>query len=161
VIPALSFALGLVVLALTLWDIFQTVVVPRPTPGRFRIARYVVRDSWAFLRWLMRGRSPRARDQVFGLFGPATAVMLLGTWIVTLVLGYGFILFAVRDELSPVPDGFATTVYYAAVSLLTLGYGDIVATGGIARFVSLIAAATGLGVVALVVTFLFSIYGSY
>jgi hypothetical protein len=156
-----TFTLGLLLVALTLWDIFQTVVVPRPTPGRFRIARYVVRDSWAFLRRLARGRSPHTRDNWFGLFGPATAVLLLATWIVTLVLGYALILYAVRDEISPVPEGFATTVYYAATSLLTLGFGDIVAVGGVARFVSLIAAASGLGVVALVVTFLFSIYGSY
>src|SRR5262249_35254994 len=70
-----SFGLGLLIVALTLWDIFQTVVVPRPTPGRFRIARYVVRDSWGLLRWLARGRSPHTRDNWFGLFGPATAVM--------------------------------------------------------------------------------------
>ncbi len=155
------FALGLGIVALTLWDIFQTVVVPRPTPGRFRIARYVVRDSWGLLRWLARGRSAHTRDNWFGLFGPATAVLLLATWIVTLVIGYGFILYAVRDEIVPYTDSLATTIYYAAVSLLTLGYGDIIAVGGVARFVSLIAAATGLGVVALVVTFLFSIYGSY
>lgn len=156
-----TFGLGLVLVALTLWDIFQTVVVPRPTPGRFRIARYVVRDAWRLLRWLARGRSPHRRDNWFGLFGPAIAVMLLGTWILTLVLGYGLMLFAIRTEISPVPDGFATAAYYAATSLLTLGFGDIVATGGLARLLSLIAATSGLGVVALVVTFLFSIYGSY
>jgi hypothetical protein len=153
--------LGILVVALTLWDIFQTVVVPRPTPGRFRIARYVVRDSWTLLRFLARGRSAHRRDSWFGLFGPGSAVMLLGTWIVTLVFGYGLILFAVRDELSPPPTSFTTTLYYAAVSLLTLGYGDIIPVGGIAQLVSIVAAATGLGVVALVVTFLFSIYGSY
>jgi len=158
--PAVPFAFGLLLVALTLWDIFQTVVVPRPTPGRFRIARYVVRDSWTILRWLLRRRSASTRDQLFGLFGPATAVLLLVTWIVTLVLGYGLIFYAVRDEITPVPD-LASSVYYAAVSLLTLGYGDIIANGGIARFFSLMAAASGLGVVALVVTFLFSIYGSY
>ena len=160
VIPEIPFAIGLLLIALTLWDIFQTVVVPRPTPGRFRIARYVVRDSWALLRRLLRHRDAETRDNLFGLFGPFTAVMLLITWIVTLVLGYGLIFFAVRDEIVPVPD-LATSFYYAAVSLLTLGYGDIVANGGIARFFSLVAAASGLGVVALVVTFLFSIYGSY
>ena len=155
-----TFAIGLLIVALTLWDIFQTVVVPRPTPGRFRIARYVVRDSWSILRRAARGRSAHTRDNWFGLFGPATAVLLLATWIVTLALGYGFMFFAIRDQIAPVPD-FPTSLYYAGVSLLTLGYGDIIAIGGIARFVSLVAAATGLGVVALVVTFLFSIYGSY
>jgi len=157
----LSAALGLFLLALALWDIFQTVVVPRPTPGRFRIGRYVVRGSWSALRRAARRWSPESRDQVFGLFGPFTAIMLLATWILALVFGYALILFAIRDQLEPVPSGLGTTAYYAATSLLTLGYGDIVPVGDLARFVSLFAAATGLGVVALVVTFLFSIYGSY
>ena len=41
------------------------------------------------------------------------------------------------------------------------GFGDIVAAGGPARIVIAIAAISGLGIVALVVTFLFSLYASY
>jgi hypothetical protein len=160
-LSVIGLVLGLLLLALTLWDVFQTVVVPRPTPGRFRIARYAVRGSWDVLRILVRRRSSATRDQLFGLFGPFSAVLLLAVWIVALVFAYGLILFAVRDQLEPVPTNFATTAYFAATSLLTLGFGEIVAVGGVARFVVLLAAATGLGVVALVVTFLFSIYGSY
>jgi hypothetical protein len=156
-----ALVLGLFLLALTLWDVFQTVVVPRPTPGRFRLARYVVRGSWELLRRFARRRSTGTRDQLFGLFGPACAVLLLATWIVGLVFGYGLVLYAIRDQIEPVPNSFGTTVYFAATSLLTLGFGEFVAVGGAARVVVLVAAATGLGVVALVVTFLFSIYGSY
>lgn len=160
-LSVIGLVFGLLLLVLTLWDVFQTVVVPRPTPGRFRIARYVVRGSWEVLRFLARRRSGATRDQLFGLFGPFSAVLLLAVWIVALVFAYGLILFAVRDQMEPVPTNLATTVYFAATSLLTLGFGEIVAVGGVARFVVLLAAATGLGVVALVVTFLFSIYGSY
>jgi hypothetical protein len=153
--------LGLALLGLTLWDVFESVVVPRPTPGRFRIARYVLRGSWRLVRGLMRGRSAGARDEVFGLFGPAVAIILLGVWIGALVFGYGLVLYGIRDQIAPVPDSFATTVYVAGTSVLTLGFGEFVAVGGAARLVVLVAGATGLGVVALVVTFLFSIYGSY
>jgi Ion channel len=52
-------------------------------------------------------------------------------------------------------------VYFAASSVLTLGYGDIVAVGGPARFIVVTAAVSGLGTVALVVTFLFSLYANY
>jgi len=157
----IAAVLGLLLLALTLWDIFQTVVVPRPTPGRFRIARFVVRGSWSLVRRVGRGRSAGFRDHLFGVFGPAIAILLLATWMAGLVFGYGLVLFAIRDQIQPVPDGFGTTVYFAATSVLTLGYGEIVAVGGVARVLVLVAGATGLGVVALVVTFLFSIYGSY
>jgi multisubunit Na+/H+ antiporter MnhC subunit len=155
-----AFVLGAVLLALTLWDLFQTVVVPRPTPGRFRIARYAIRGSWTAVRALGRGRSDHTRDLLFGIFGPAAAVMLLTLWLGGLILGYGLVLYSIRDQLSPLPN-FGTTVYFAATSVLTLGFGDVVSNGPLARILVITAAATGLGVVALVVTFLFSLYGSY
>jgi len=157
----IGLVVGVFLLVLTLWDVFQTVVVPRPSPGTFRIARYLVRGSWQIVRTLLKGRAPSTRDRFFGLFGPAVAILLLGTWLAALVLGYGLVLYGIRDQLSPMPQSFGTTVYFAASSVLTLGYGDIVATGALARLIVIVAAATGLGIVALVVTFLFSIYGSY
>ncbi len=86
---------------------------------------------------------------------------LLATWLFSLILGYGLILFALRDELQPAPPDLGGTMYFAATSILTLGFGDIVATGALARIIVITAAVGGLGAVALVVTFLFSLYGSY
>ena len=157
----LAFGLGLFLLALTFWDLFQTIVVPRPTPGWFRIGRYLIRGSWHVLRGIRDGRPGRSYDRVLGLFAPAATVALLVAWLVALFVGYGLILFAIRDEIEPVPSDLGTTVYFAATSVLTLGFGDIVAVGGPARIVIAIAAISGLGTVALVVTFLFSLYASY
>ena len=156
-----AFALGVLLLALTFWDLFETVVVPRPTPGWFRIGRYFVRGSWRGLRALHDGRPERSYDRVLGLFAPAATVALLFVWLVSLILGYGLIMWALRDELRPVPADLGTTMYFAATSLLTIGFGDIVAEGAPARIIIITAAISGLGVVALVVTFLFSLYGSY
>jgi len=158
---AVIFALGLFLLALAFWDLFETVIVPRPTPGWFRIGRYVVRGSWRLLRSAIRGRPEASRDRILGLFAPAMIIALLGSWIVTLIVGYGLVLFALRDELRPVPADLGTAMYFAATSILTIGFGDIVADGALARFFVATAAVGGLGVVALVVTFLFSLYGSY
>jgi hypothetical protein len=157
----LAFGLGLFLLALTFWDLFQTIVVPRPTPGWFRIGRYLIRGSWHVLRGIRDGRPGRSYDRVLGLFAPAATVALLVAWLVALIVGYGLILYAIRDEIQPVPTNLGTTVYFAATSVLTLGFGDIVAAGGPARVVITIAAISGLGTVALVVTFLFSLYASY
>ena len=158
---AIVFALGLLLLALTFWDIFETVVVPRPTPGWFRIGRYVVRGSWRALRALRDGRPGRSSDRILGLFAPAMTVVLLGAWLTALIVGYGLVLYALRDQLRPVPDDVGSAIYFAATSLLTIGFGDIVAVGTAARIISVTAAVAGLGAVALVVTFLFSLYGSY
>jgi hypothetical protein len=156
-----AFAAGVLLLVLALWDLFETVVVPRPTPGWFRIGRYLVRGSWRGLRAILNARPARSHDTILGLFAPAATVALLGAWLVTLIVGYGLILFALRDELRPVPPDLGSSLYFAASSVLTLGFGDIVATGAAARIVIVVAAVTGLGTVALVVTFLFSLYGSY
>ncbi len=157
----IAFVLGAFLLALALWDLFQTIVVPRPTPGWFRIGRYLIRGSWRVLRTLRNGRPGRSYDRVLGLFAPAATVALLAAWLVTLIVGYGLILYAIRDELRPVPPDLGTTLYFAATSVLTLGFGDIVAQGALARVVVAIAAISGLGAVALVVTFLFSLFASY
>ncbi len=158
---AVAFALGIFLLTLTFWDLFETVVVPRPTPGWFRIARYLVRGSWRALGAVRNGRPGNSFDRVLGLFAPAATVGLLLAWLVTLIFGYGLVFYALRDQLRPVPTDLGDALYFAATSLLTLGFGDFVADGAAARIFATIAAITGLGAVALVVTFLFSLFGSY
>lgn len=158
---AIAFGLGALLVALVAWDLFQTVVVPRPSPGRFRMARFVIRGSWWAVKRLGRRLGGRWRDTIFGLFGPGSAIVLLGVWLASLVIGFGLMLFALRDELAPVPADLGTAMYFAASSVLTIGYGDVVAQGAASRILVVVAAAGGLGAVALVVTFLFSLYGSY
>jgi hypothetical protein len=158
---ALELAVGLLFLALVFWDVFETIVVPRPTPGRFRLSRYLVRSAWRGARATVGAEVGATRDRLLGLFAPAATVLLLVAWLAGLVLAYGLILFALRAELQPAPGDLGTALYFAASSILTLGFGDIVAIGSPARIVVVAAAASGLGIVALVVTFLFSLFGSY
>lgn len=156
-----SAVVGGLILAVVYWDVFETIVVPRPTPGWFRIGRYVVRGAWRAVRSIGRGDMSPTRDRFLGLFAPAATILLLGAWLTAMIVGYGLILFAVRADLRPVPADLGATVYVAASSILTLGSSDVVAVGGVARVVVIAAAASGLGIVALVVTFLFSMFGSY
>jgi hypothetical protein len=160
-IELLALLLGLALLGLTLWDVFETIVVPRPTPGWIRLGRYIVRGSWGLLRATFGGRDGEMRDRLFGLFAPAATILLLVMWLVGLIVGFGLVLFGLRANIQPAPLDLGSALYFAATSVLTIGYGDIVATDGLARIVVIAAAASGLGIVALVVTFLFSLYGSY
>jgi hypothetical protein len=154
---------GVLLLVLVLWDVFEAVVVPRPaSTSRFRLARYVVYPTWRTWRGVAtRTRTGVARDVMLGLFAPGAAMILLVMWLICMILGYGLLLYAMRGDLEPSSISLGDAVYFAGTSLLTLGFGDIVATAGLARLVVLAAAASGLGVVALVITFLFSLYGSY
>jgi hypothetical protein len=52
-------------------------------------------------------------------------------------------------------------MYFAAVSLLTIGYGDHVPTEIGSRLVAVSAGVVGLGIVALTITYLFSLYANF
>jgi hypothetical protein len=109
----------------------------------------------------MRLLSTQPREALLGSFASLAIVILLAVWVAGLILGYGLIFDALREQIRPVPENLGTSIYFGGVSMLTLGFGDFVATGGWARLVSLIAAATGLGLFALVITLLFTLYGSF
>jgi hypothetical protein len=161
-VDALIGLAGVVLLSFVLWDVFQGIVVPRPTPGRWRISRYVVPPTWRLWRaFATRTRSGLGRDALLGLYAPGAAVLLLLMWLAGLIVGFGLVFFALRSQIDPSPTDPIQAVYFAGSSVLTLGYGDLVPTGGLARFAVLAAAASGLGLVALVITFLFSLFGSY
>jgi Ion channel len=157
-LSVLEALVGAVIVLVVLIDVFQSIVTPRPTAGRLRSSRYVVRGLWYACRWLSyRLRSVRRRDALLGSFGPFAVLAMLFSWIVLLLLGYGLLLDAMRDQIRPPPPGLGTSLYFAATSMLTIGFGDYVATGAPARLVSIAAGATGLGLFALVITFLYSV----
>jgi hypothetical protein len=160
-VDALIALIGTVVLLLTVSDIFQSVIVPRPV-SFVRPSAYVARYGWRIVAQLCTGvANAERRESLLGVFAPALLVTLLVLWVVTLVFGFGAIFYALRGELHPVPANFWAAVYYAGTSTLTLGYGDITAATGLARALSLAAAALGLGTFAVVVAFLFSLFGAY
>jgi hypothetical protein len=160
-VEALEGFVGLILVAAALWDVFQTVIVPRPSPGRFRIATNLTRITWRISRGLALRMSARRREALLGVYAPALVVLVLVVWVVTLLVGFGLMIFALRDELRPQPQTLTEAVYAAGTALFTIGFGDFVPTGTAARVVSLVAAGTGLALVALVITFLFSLYGAF
>jgi hypothetical protein len=156
---------GLLVVLSVLSDVFLTIVLPRRAPrvGRYlRITGFVVPNMWLGWRWIGLRQSSAERREVFlGTFAAFAVIVLLVAWVVGLVIGYGLLFDAMHAQIKPEPENFGTSLYFAGTSLLTLGFGDFVALGGTARATALVAAASGLGLFALVITFLFSLYGSF
>lgn len=159
---ALELIAGSAIVLAVLFDVFQTVVLPRPTPAVFRPSAGIIGALWKLtFKLALRLHDPGRRELILGTFAPFVVVLLLVTWVVLLIGGYGLMLFALQQGLYPVPEDLGTTFYFSGVALFTLGFGDFVATGGAARVIVLMEAGTGLGIVALVITFLFTLFGAY
>lgn len=156
--------LGIAAIVLALIDVFQSVIVPRAATVSYRISFFVIRGLW--LLWpaaaqLLHARDADRRENFFATFAPLALVLMLGVWVVVLVLGYGAILWALRAQITPFPHSYWDTVYFAGSSLLTIGFGDIVARHGLARFIALCAGVSGLGVVSITTAYLFAIFGTF
>ncbi|MHB8433694.1 MAG: potassium channel family protein [Candidatus Tyrphobacter sp.] len=155
---------GIASIAFAFTDIFQAVIVPRAPTLSYRISFIVWRSLWKVWPAIGKRLYPHdaaRREEFFATFAPLALIVMLITWVLVLVLGYGAVMWGLRGELAPVPRSYFDAAYFAGTSFLTIGFGDIVARQGFARFVSLCAAASGLGVVSITTAYLFALFGTF
>jgi len=154
-------AVGLAGIVLTLFDVFLSVIVPRPVRSRLRASVLLSRYAWRVWRHAStRFGDLDKREDLLGIYAPAVLVVLAGMWVTLLIFGYGLVFFGLRAQTHGI-DSLGTAIYFAGTSLLTIGYGDITPNGAVTRLLAITAGATGFGVVAVTTTFLFSIFGSF
>jgi len=153
---------GVAILLVVLYDIFQSVVLPRPAINKLATVRYLVRGIYWMWRWVGNRMSsiPR-RERWLATYGPVAVLTIFIAWGLALVLAYGMIIDGVRDEMRPVPESFGTSVYFSATTLVPLSYGDFVPEGVPARLATIAESATGVILAALAITLLFSLYQSF
>jgi hypothetical protein len=157
----IELLLGSIIVISTFVDIFQSVVVPRPTRGSLRLAPFLLDGMWPLWKWIaLRFPSAKHRAAFLGYYAPMTLVILLLVWGLALIFGYGLLFLALQGELQPRLHDLGTALYFAGTSLLTLGFGDIVATGGITRILALSAGASGIALASSVISMFFSLYSS-
>src|SRR2546429_152372 len=157
----IELILGSIIVVSTLVDIFQSVVVPRPTRRSLRLAPFLLNGMWPLWKWIaLRLPSAKYRAACLGIYAPLTVVVLLLVWGIALIFGYGLLFLALQSELQPRLHDLGTALYFAGTSLLTLGFGDIVAIGGITRILALCAGASGIVLASSVISMFFSLYSS-
>jgi hypothetical protein len=155
-------ALGILILAIAFYDVFQSVVLPRPSIGKLRLSPWILRPLWAIWRWLgTRDSRIDKRENWLGTFGPVGLLALLGFWSLSSILGYALIIDSIPDQFQPPLPDFWTSLYFSAGTLLPLSYGEILPIGFVARVVIVAESATGVALIALVISLLFSLYGSF
>jgi hypothetical protein len=153
---------GLTLILIVFYDLFQTVVLPRPAVGKMQLARRVVRPMWLVWRWVSQRTSRLERSEArLAAFAPVALLTLFLIWAAALILGYGLVLNGLAEQIRPAPPDFITSIYISASTLVPLAYGDFVPEGFLARGTIIAESATGVVLAALAITLLFSLYESF
>ncbi len=151
-------------ICIVLWDVFETIVLPRRVTGALHLTWIVYRATWA--PWSALGRMIHKfdrRETFLSLYGPLALLFLLWVWATGLVIGFATVQWSLGSQLvSPYGHpGFPADLYMSGTTFFTLGLGDVVPTEGIARAVTVVEAGVGFGVLALVIGYLPVLYQAF
>jgi len=155
--------LGIVVIAGTLVEIFETIVLPRRVTRLLRFTHLVFVAGWPPWQWLAR-RFRSRRDNVLSVFGPLALLVLLAGWTLGLIVGFALLQWAAGSNLHAAGQtalSFGDDLYFSASTFFTLGLGDIVPGDSTARALAMLEAGGGFGVLALVIGYLPALYQAF
>jgi hypothetical protein len=149
-LAVLAGVVGAGIIVATVLSAAQTLTVPRATP--LWITRWVFVTVGLAFAPARRLRDYRRRDRALARYAPLSLMCLPLVWLALVLVGFALVFVALGQ-------GWSDAVVESGSSLLTLGVREPPGTGpAILVFVE---AALGLGLVALLVSYLPSIYGSY
>ncbi len=153
---------GAVLLALVLWDAFETIILPRRVSGRLRITTLFYRSTWIPWRATAQILSGRRRDAFLSFFGPLSLILLLALWAVGIVVSFGLLQWAAGSALnvSGGTPSFGTDLYMSGTTFVTLGLGDVAPRSPIAKALTAVEAGMGFAFLAVVIGYFPVIYGS-
>jgi hypothetical protein len=148
------FLVGIVLAAMTLLDVFETVVVPGGSRASLKVAKRLV---WLLLPiWkTVRGK----RHGLSGAFAPLVLVLSFIVWMAFLAFGFGLMAYAARGDFEPPLRSIFDGIYIVGSSLVTVGLSQSNPTG-LARWVVLAAGFCGLAVMTMAVTYLLEVQSS-
>jgi hypothetical protein len=149
-----EFLLGLVLAAMTLRDVFDTVVVPGGSRASLRVAR---RMNFVLLPLAKRLRG--RRKGVSTTFAPFVLVSSFMLWMLLLDIAFGLMAFALRNSFQPPLPDFPQAMFVVGGGLVTIGSVGTDAAGA-ARWVVLASGFCGLAVMTMAVTYLLEVQTS-
>ncbi len=153
---------GAVLLIVTFYDLFQSVVLPRPAVRKVQLARTIVRPLWRFWKWsLNRGSRIDRSEARLAAFAPISLLTLFLVWGISVITGYSLLIDSLAGEFRPPLNDWLTSFYVSATTLVPLSYGDFVPEHGPARLLIILESGTGVALAALAITLLFELYGSF
>ena len=156
--------IGVVLIVVVLWDVFETIVLPRRVTRRFRLTRAFYRSMWSpWSSIARRVNKSKKRETFLSVFGPLSLLMLLVFWAASLVFGFALLHWAFGSHIYTAsgPASLFTDLYYSGTTFFTLGLGDIAPINPAARAMTVIEASLGFGLLALVIGYFPVLYQAF
>ncbi len=155
---------GIGLLALVLWETFETIVLPRRVTRQFRLTRLFYRSTWQPWRFIARRiHKKKAREAMYSYYGPLSLLMLMVLWAAGMVIGFALIHFGDGESFNGalLPNRFGNALYISGTTFFTLGLGDITPATPLGRFIIVFEAGLGFGFLALVIGYFPVLYQSF
>jgi hypothetical protein len=155
---------GLFILFATLWEAFETIILPRRVTRPFRLARMFYRvtwTAWAAFNGLIR--SKKVRDAHLSYYGPLSLIGLFVTWAILLVSAFAMLQWAAGSAINAPGETptFRTDFYLSGTTFFTLGLGDVTPRTTLAKAITVIEGGTGFGFLGLMISYLPTLYGAF
>ena len=163
-VRSLFLPVGVALIAIVLWDAFETVILPRTVSRRWRLTRIYFRGTWRpWARIAQWFNSDNQRERFLAVYGPLSFIGLLTVWASSLILGFTAIQWSVGSRLMTPsgPAGFGDDLYMSGTTFFTLGLGDVHPVGGIARLLTVAEGGMGFGFLAVVIAYFPVLYQSF
>jgi hypothetical protein len=154
--------LGIVLVTLSLVDIYLTVLFPRL--GSSLLSLTLGKGIWRFFRLIAR-IAPCKDEKILAHSGPILIIVTVIVWVCLLICGFALIIWPELGSAIKSSDGwtetnFTTALYYSGFSLTTLGTGDFTPESDFQRLLMILEAALGFSIFTLTITYLLSIYSA-
>lgn len=146
------FLIGLVIVAFTLFSAIRMVVLPRGdnvwlTRTTFRLV------YGCFLVRLRRINNYEQADRVLAFYAPVALLIIPVVWMVLAIAGFTCMFWAVGEH------PWSKAFLLSGSSMLTLGFAAVDST--VETILAFLAATVGLGIVALLIAYLPTMYGAF
>jgi len=155
-ILALVGGAGLILLMLA--DAIGTLIVTRARTARWRPTGFWYAITWRATRTAAARLPTRGGDYVLNVYPALSLLGLLLFWLVGLMVGWALVYWGLSERVGGQGD-WVSLAYYSGTSLLTPAFG--VANDEPVRFLSLVETLSGLGTIALLISYLPALYGAF
>lgn len=161
--PLIAIA-GVFILLATLWEAFETIILPRRVTRPIRLVRLFYRftwSGWAVFNRLIR--SKKVRDAHLSYYGPLSLLGLFATWATLLVLAFAMLQWAAGSGINAPGETptFRTDFYLSGTTFFTLGLGDVTPRTMLAKAITVTEGGTGFGFLGLMISYLPTLYGAF